>query len=364
MNTKKNKAIRAIDLFCGCGGFSKGFEDAGIEILYGVDINKDALESFELNHKNSVGLSLDLSSETSFELFDKYLDGKDIDIIIGGPPCQGFSLTGTRNIDDPRNKLYLALIRAISKYKPRAFVIENVVGMATLYKGKAKDEIIRRLTKLGYEVKYEILNSVNYGVPQIRKRLIIVGVLKELGSYDFPKQTHDKSNYVGVASAIDDLPSREKDIGLENDYYTKLPTTDYQRYIRDNMVNLHNHVGTKHKQFVIETIKLVPEGGNHKDLPPGVGESRKFNEAWTRYHSLKPSKTIDTGHRNHFHYRYNRVPTVRENARLQSFKDSFVFKGSKTSQYRQVGNAVPPLLGYHIAESLITLLNGGEYEKN
>ena len=122
--------------------------------------------------------------------------------------------------------------------------------------------------------------------------------------------------------------------------------------MRQNSKIATNHKPTVHKQFVIDTIKLVPEGGNHKDLPAGVGESRKFNEAWTRYHSQKPSRTIDTGHRNHFHYKFNRVPTIRENARLQSFPDTFNFLGSKTSQNRQVGNAVPVFLAQSVANEL------------
>jgi DNA (cytosine-5)-methyltransferase 1 len=127
--------------------------------------------------------------------------------------------------------------------------------------------------------------------------------------------------------------------------------------MRKGSNKLFNHVATQHTQMVKEVMTLVPEGGNYKDLPLGVGESRKFNEAWTRYHSKKPSRTIDTGHRNHFHYKYNRVPTVRENARLQSFPDSFVFYGNRTQKYRQVGNAVPPLLGYHLAKKLLYHLN-------
>lgn len=115
---------------------------------------------------------------------------------------------------------------------------------------------------------------------------------------------------------------------------------------------MYNHVATNHTEEVKSVIALVPEGGNYKDLPPGVGTSRKFNEAWTRYHSKKPSRTIDTGHRNHFHYKYNRVPTVRENARLQSFPDDFIFYGTKTQQNRQVGNAVPPMLGYNLAKQI------------
>ena len=130
--------------------------------------------------------------------------------------------------------------------------------------------------------------------------------------------------------------------------------------MRVNSKKINNHIGTQHTDLVKSVIAQVPEGGNHKDLPKGVGDSRKFNEAWTRYHSQKPSKTIDTGHRNHFHYKYNRVPTVRENARLQSFPDNFKFLGTKTQQYRQVGNAVPPLLGFYIAKQLKKILDNEE----
>ena len=126
--------------------------------------------------------------------------------------------------------------------------------------------------------------------------------------------------------------------------------------MRKGSSTLYNHVASNHSRQVIDVISQVPEGGNYKDLPEGVGTSRKFNEAWTRYHGEKPSKTIDTGHRNHFHYQYNRVPTVRENARLQSFPDKFVFYGTRTQQYRQVGNAVPPLLAEAIGRQLLQLL--------
>jgi DNA (cytosine-5)-methyltransferase 1 len=141
-------------------------------------------------------------------------------------------------------------------------------------------------------------------------------------------------------------------LGEEIDDYSQQPTTDFQKRMRAGSDKLYNHVATNHTDQVKSVIALVPEGGNYKNLPVGVGEHRKFNEAWTRYHSAKPSKTIDTGHRNHFHYKWNRVPTVRENARLQSFPDHFIFKGSRTSQYRQVGNAVPPLLAEAVAREI------------
>ena len=162
----------------------------------------------------------------------------------------------------------------------------------------------------------------------------------------------NEDSYVGTAAAISDLPSLEFDLGSPVAEYESDPQSDYQTLMRRGTSKLYNHVGTNHTDEVKWVISQVPEGGNYKDLPPGVGDSRKFNEAWTRYHSQRPSKTIDTGHRNHFHYKWNRVPTVRENARLQSFPDRFEFLGTKTQQNRQVGNAVPPLLAQAIAEEI------------
>ena len=169
----------------------------------------------------------------------------------------------------------------------------------------------------------------------------------------FPEPLFSPENYPTCGEAISDLHDfTEQHKGEEESEYINPPNSIYQTEMRKNSKKLLNHVGTNHEQHVIEVIKQVPEGGNHKDLPPGVGETRKFNEAWTRYDSKKPSKTIDTGHRNHFHYKYNRVPTVRENARLQSFPDKFKFFGPKTKQNVQVGNAVPPILGKVMARRI------------
>jgi DNA (cytosine-5)-methyltransferase 1 len=212
---------------------------------------------------------------------------------------------------------------------------------------------------LGYKVEAHILCAADYGVPQMRKRLIFIGVKQEIGTPELPPITNAPDNYITCRQAIGDLPTRRNEIGLEEDVYTQKPVTEFQRKMRGDCNVLYNHVATKHKQFVIDVISQVPEGCNYKSLPKGVGESRKFNEAWTRYHGDKPSKTIDTGHRNHFHYEYNRVPTIRENARLQSFPDNFVFIGTKTQQNRQVGNAVPPLLGYHLGIKLKEIILNG-----
>jgi len=298
----------------------------------------------------------DLSNKNTFDKIKQVVGNKSIDVVVGGPPCQGFSLTGPRDFDDTRNKLYLAMIDTVKVFSPKAFVIENVTGMATLYNGEIKKEIENRFTKLGYNVKIAILCAADYGVPQIRKRLIFVGIKKELGIFEFPIPTNSSDTYITCFDALSDLPSREDSLGVEIDDYSNRPQSEYQRLMRKNSSKLYNHTATNHTQLVKDVIALVPEGGNHKDLPKGIGESRKFNEAWTRYHSGKPSKTIDTGHRNHFHYKYNRVPTIRENARLQSFTDDFIFYGNKTEQNRQVGNAVPPLLGFAIAKQLLKYL--------
>ena len=354
--------LSVIDLFAGCGGLSKGFLDAGYNVLVGVDNNDVALQTFKINHGKAVSINADLSQSKAFDLIDNAISDEPPDVIIAGPPCQGFSLTGPRNFDDTRNRLYLAVLEAVKRYKTKAFIIENVPGMATLYNGEVMREVIRRLTELGYSVKPAVLCAADFGVPQIRKRLVIMGIRSDIGVPHFPDPILTSDNYVTCSQAISDLPPREPSgdnsdwIGLEADKYTTEPETYYQHKMRGSCAVLYNHVATQHKQFVIETIAQVPEGCNYKSLPAGVGESRRFNEAWTRYHSNKPSKTIDTGHRNHFHYKYNRVPTIRENARLQSFPDDFQFIGSKTQQYKQVGNAVPPLLGYHLGLELRSII--------
>jgi len=331
--------------------------DAGFDVVLGVDNDKPALETFKLNHNGSEALELDLFDKKSISKIKEALKGKKPDVIVGGPPCQGFSLTGTRNFDDKRNRLYLSMIDIVKEFKPKAFLIENVPGLARLYNGAVKDEIIRRLTDLGYNVEMQLLCAADYGVPQIRKRIVFVGIQKKFGNFSFPKKILTPEKYVTCEDAISDLPSREDILGGEIDVYDSKPKTKYQKKMRCEQKKLYNHVATKHTELVTSVISQVPEGGNHKNLPKGVGESRKFNEAWTRYHSKKPSKTIDTGHRNHFHYKYNRIPTVRENARLQSFPDDFVFVGTRTSQNRQVGNAVPPLLGYYIGREILKYIS-------
>lgn len=348
--------ITVLDLFCGCGGLSKGFEEAGYNILIGVDFEQSALNTFNYNHKTAKGIRLDLSKPESFDEIDSLLDGRSLDVIIGGPPCQGFSLTGPRNFDDDRNKLYLAMIETVRRYKPKAFLIENVPGMANLYKGAVRNEIIHRFSDMGYNVTYKIVCAADYGVPQIRKRLVFVGLRSQNESFSFPEPYLSEKNYITCEQAISDLPSLENTLGEEISSYECEPMNEFQMLMRSAASHLYNHTAINHKPFVKEVIALVPDGGNYKDLPPGVGESRIFHMAWTRLNSKRPARTVDTGHRNLFHYKWNRCPTVRESARIQTFPDDFVFLGNRGQQNKQVGNAVPVLLAKALATQLLKYL--------
>ncbi len=347
--------MNVVDLFCGCGGLSLGFEQAGYNILLGIDHDKSALETFKRNHKGSEIIHGDIQEVTASDI-RKIIGNKTVDVIIGGPPCQGLSLSGPRKLDDPRNKLFLSYVRLVRDFKPKFFVLENVPGIISLFKGKIKEQIIKEFSELGYKVEYEVLNSAHYGVPQIRKRAIFIGSITNSDISYFPEKIiFEEKNFITCEQAVSDLHALDDDSMPESFSYATKPQSAYQTQMRKGAPEkLHNHLITKHQDNVKLTIALVPEGGNYKNLPEDFVSTRKFNVAWTRYHSKKPASTIDTGHRHHFHYKYNRVPTVRENARFQSFPDSFIFFGNKTEQYRQVGNAVPPLLGKAIAQRLIS----------
>jgi DNA (cytosine-5)-methyltransferase 1 len=353
---KTKRPLTVFDLFCGCGGLSVGFEMDGYRVLGGADHDAAALQTFARNFPSAKALDSDLSAKSIGKDLRSHLGRSKPDVVVAGPPCQGFSLTGPRNFDDPRNRLYLAVFDVVRELAPAAFVIENVRGMASLYGGQVRDEVVRRFAKLGYSTVSEVLCAADYGVPQLRHRLFFVGLRSDLGVFRFPEASHGPGRrlaYVTCSEAIGDLPPLEPpEFGSEEALLSTKPKSGFQRLMRGGEGALFNHVATRHTDVVRQVIALVPAGGDHKDLPPGVGTHRKFNEAWTRYHPDRPSYTIDTGHRNHFHYALNRVPTVRENARLQSFPDRFRFLGTRTQQNRQVGNAVPPLLAKAIAEHL------------
>ena len=343
-----------IDLFCGCGGLSKGFELAGYKVLLGVDNDVQALVTFEKNHNDSKGLKIDLFNHDNLKEITNFLEQKKqkVDVIIGGPPCQGFSIAGPRDKDDKRNLLYLAMVKLVEQTQPQAVLLENVPGMLQTNDGIGAKRIVSDFQKIGYKMVPKLLFAPDFGVPQIRKRVFFIGLKDDVKVFEFPKPTFSKDNYVTCEDAISDLPALIDIYGEEIQQYPSEPKTEYQKMMRSASKCIHNHIGTIHDDKTKKMISLVPEGKNYKSLPEEYRKLYKYHEALTRYHSKKPSLTINTGHRSHFHYKWNRIPTVRESARLQSFPDDFIFYGNKSQQYRQVGNAVPPLLGKIVAEQL------------
>jgi len=358
--SKNNKKPTVIDLFSGCGGLSSGFQHAGFEVLLGTDNWADALKTFEYNHKGSKTLVEDINNLTGKKI--KELVGKNIDVVVGGPPCQGFSLAGKREEEDNRNNLVYEFVRIIKEVNPKFFVMENVLGILSMKKnGKfVKDILIEKFNEIGYEnVGVKDFYAHHYGVPQMRRRVVFVG--NRIGQpIEFPEQTHfdpeeskkGKQVYITVGDAISDLPMCDADEGLEEIDYPCGPLSNYQKCMRKKVKKLFNHTASKHSKQTVDVIKFVPEGGNWKDLPKKYQNIRSYSNTWRRLDSKKPSVTIDTGHRHHFHYKANRVPTVRESARIQSFSDDFIFLGCRTSQFRQVGNAVPPFLAQAIAKEI------------
>ena len=348
------RKLSVIDLFCGCGGLSLGFEKAGFNILLGIDNDSKALETFELNHNGSKSICGDITTITYENEIKALIGDKKVDVIIGGPPCQGMSISGFRKFDDPRNRLYLTYIRLVEEIRPQAFVIENVPGLVGLFEGRIKDNIIERLTQLGYNVKCKILNAADYGVPQNRRRVIFVGLKNSIEGFEYPAALEKA---ITCEMALSDLPTLEHELGRDLQRYTSNPQNEYQRRMRMNSQFIRNHIAAAHSDHVKHIISLVPDGGNYKSLPEEYRYTRNFHVAWTRFDSHKPAPTIDTGHRHHFHYKFDRVPTVRECARLQSFPDDFLFLGNKTQQFRQAGNAVPPMLAESIANQLLKYID-------
>ena len=355
------KKLTCLDLFCGAGGLSCGLHMAGIRTVAGIDFDAAAIRTFNINNIGN-GVVADLEKISSDEI--KKLCGCNVDIIAGGPPCQGFSLSGFRDEGDKRNRLYKSFVRIVRDLTPRAFILENVPGLISLFGGRAKDAIISEFSELGFSVVYKILTASEYGVPQHRRRVVFVGLRGK--KFKYPKVTHfatpskaSQKKMVSCVEALSDLPalSGGDELGEEVQHYAKDADCDFQRLMRKGSTAVFNHIAARHSEKVRSVISKVPPGGNYKSLPNDLRGIRNFHVAWTRFPDNEPSPTIDTGHRHHFHYKECRVPTVRECARIQSFPDNFHFTGNKTQQFRQVGNAVPPLLARALGMALKEALN-------
>ncbi|MCM1310571.1 MAG: DNA cytosine methyltransferase [Bacteroides sp.] len=340
-----NQSFTFIDLFSGCGGLSLGFELSDFKGLLAIDFWQDALTTYSHNREDAKTYCGDLSITSPSYIKEKY-NISEVDVIIGGPPCQGFSVAGKRIIDDKRNELYKAFVNFVREFKPKAFVMENVPTILTMGNGTIRDAILSDFSSIGYNVNYKVLLASDYGVPQNRRRAVFVGLLNG-DLFEFPHPTVKVP--ITSKEALEDLPEFSL---TDGSHYVCEPLSSYQALCRAGSNGVYNHDITIHTAKTQEIISMVPDGGNYKDLPKKLWSTRKVHIAWTRLNSQRPSFTIDCGHNHHFHYLFNRVPTVRESARLQSFPDSFVFCGNKGSQLKQVGNAVPPLLAQQIAIQL------------
>ncbi len=327
------RTYKCMDLFCGAGGMSYGFERAGIETVFAVENNPTYARSFSSNFPNAEMYVGDIRGilDEQIEIINRK---HNVDMIIGGPPCQGFSLAGNigrRFLDDERNKLFLDFVRFVRVVKPKMFVLENVAAMLTHNNGKTIVEIVEKFGELGYTLKWNVLNAAHYGVPQERRRIFIVGTAKGY-SFEFPRED---MRMVTIREAIGDLPVLAS--GEKSD------------------IPLHNAM--RHSAQMLEKMGYVRDGGDRYDIPevirPQSGDIRKY----IRYNSERPSFCVTGDMRKIFHYEQNRALTCRELARLQTFPDSYVFCGNSIQIQQQIGNAVPCRLAQTIALSCVRTLN-------
>lgn len=348
-------SLKVIDLFSGCGGLSEGFRLAGYEIIGGIDINPSAVETFQHNFKEARAVCIDLLEVDDQKILSDFQDFLKADIIIGGPPCQGFSNANRwqKELSDDRNKLFFEFVKFVDIINPKAIVIENVRGIITSNNGQAKERIYEIFEDRGYKVTHKVMDASDYGVPQKRIRNFFVITQPE---FDFNFEDINKELGGTVYDSIGELYDFEEQ---NNEEYKilKKPDTEYRQYLRSEDGIVRNHEIKYPADKVQKRISHVPQGGNWKDVPEDLFENKRSNRHSSAYKRLDEktfSVTIDTGntHSNYFHPEFNRIPTVREAARLQSFNDDFVFKGSRTAQYVQAGNAVPPLLSKAIASHL------------
>lgn len=391
-------SIKVLDTFAGAGGFSLGFELAGANIVGAIETDQWACDTFQHNHPNSLVLKSDITLLTEKEILKSFSDRKP-DIVLGGPPCQGFSICNKNNGDtkDPRNSLFKDFIRVGKILTPEILIMENVPNLIkakTQNKMPVIDIITDELEKLGYHVYKEILEATNYGIPQIRKRLFVIASKKELTT-PFPISTHQFSSNIEMElfrsnlsqcptlwEAISDLPELEAREGAEEMDYTTRSQNPYQKLLRKDSKKLFNHSAMKHSQRMVERFSIMSWGESTADVPEylkpykrnGHGEISKkiYDQNNRRMHPHRPCHTIAASfYANFVHPFKHRNFTAREGARIQSFPDWYVFKGKPTvvshkllaregrtdekylCQYNQIGNAVPPLLSKAIAENIL-----------
>ncbi len=348
----------AVELFSGAGGLGLGLTQAGFQIVFANDIEKDFANSFKQNH-NSVDILTSDIRNIDFKKQIFKLGNPVVDLISGGPPCQGFSTVGSKNIGDSRNNLFYEFLRAIKEIDPKYILFENVSGFRNLYKGIAYQTLLSELNLLGYDICSGILDASNFGLPQIRKRTIILGWKKGLPPVSLPVSTHQEEEKFTLIEAISDLP----ELG-DNDSasaYKCRPLNDYQKNMRSGIKILSEHNSSNYGEKMKKILKLIPKGGSINDIPPSLRPKKFFNNTYARLlpHCPGPTITRNFGTPSSsrcVHPFQNRALSTREGARLQGFPDSYKFFGSKTSKNLQIGNAVPPIFGKILGTEIIKSL--------
>ena len=349
----KRIIVNIVDLFCGAGGFSFGFELAGLKVTYGIDIWETALKTFKKNHINSKVLKKDISKLKGKELNNIF---NKTDLIIGGPPCQPFSTAGKRALDDKRALLVKEYARIIKEVKPQIFVFENVKGFPSFAKGFLLQEILDIFDYIGYNLSFGILNTKNFGIPQNRERFIIIGSLNK--KIELPKPLNIIWTFKDATS---DLP--KINAGEEAKEYLTNPQNDLQKYYRrKSPIILTEHKAKNHSKKILEMMKYIPEGKSaHEvllDIPEELRPTSGYKNTYKRIKWNEPAPTITRNFcvpssSNCIHPEYNRTLTIREAARIQSFPDDYIFCGNDIDKRIQIGNAISPLLGKIIANNIL-----------
>lgn len=344
-----------LDLFCGAGGFSCGFDSLeNFRTVIGVDFDKKVLETFEKNISGSITIHGDLTDEKTKRQIISKAKELNVNMIIGGPPCQGFSLKGKNlGLDDPRNFLFKEYVSLVEQINPEVFVIENVKNLINACDGYFIKQILSEFYKLGYIVNYGVLNAAHYGVPQHRERAIIIGSKSK--SISLPMPTEMRTT---VDDAISDLSYLESGEGAFVAEYKNKPRSEYQAMLRAGSDKLYNHKATSHSKIALDKLAMIPPEGDKTALPKELHGKQKFSTTWARLIWNAQSPTIDTrfdtpSNGRNSHPYLNRAITPREAARIQSFPDRYVFYGNKCSVCKQIGNAVPPLLARAIGQEIV-----------
>jgi DNA (cytosine-5)-methyltransferase 1 len=374
---------KLIDLFAGAGGLTTGFHLAGFDSLCAIDIDTKALATYQHNYPNAKVINQDIRLVNPCELRSWLnLQQEELSVMIGGPPCQGFSKNvpaGERNLNDSRNQLYKTFLEFVQEFRPINVVMENVSEILKAYEGVVKNEITKQLELLGYKVVSTSLNAANYGIPQTRTRAFFVASLNKLP--DLPQQTHyqpKKSNFkaknicssqlnlfepsissiVTVRDAIEDLPPLDAGQEYTGEGYPSIPQSTYQSIIRTKSTRIVNHIARALSPIQTARVRLLKEGQDARDLPSELAPKKHYSGAYGRLYWDQPARTITRwvfhpGSGRFFHPTQNRTITIREAARLHSYPDNFHFLGTYTDMASQIGESVPPLLAKAIANSLL-----------